>query len=53
MLVWYDPGDPQDILVYGREGRLADRAFLATGLIFVLIGTWIAITSLSTDGTWR
>ncbi len=53
VLVWYDPEDPQDILVYGREGRLADRAFLAAGLIFVLIGTWIAITSLSTDGMWR
>jgi hypothetical protein len=35
VLVWYDPEDPQDILVYGREGRFIDRAFLAAGLIFV------------------
>ena len=53
VLVWYDPEDPQDILVYGREGRFADRAFLAAGLIFLLIGTGIAITSLSPDGMWR
>ena len=53
VLVWFDPEDPQDSLVYGREGRLADRAFLAAGLVFVLIGTWIAITWLSTDGAWR
>jgi hypothetical protein len=45
VLVWYDPEDPQDILVYGREGRFTDRAFLAAGLLFVLIGTIIAVTS--------
>ena len=42
VLVWYDPEDPQDILVYGREGRFIDRAFLTAGLIFVLIGAGIA-----------
>jgi hypothetical protein len=45
VLVWYDPEDPQDILVYGREGRFIDRAFLAAGLLFVLIGTGISVTS--------
>lgn len=45
MLVWYDPEDPQDILVYGREGRFIDRAFLTAGLIFVLIGAGIAVTA--------
>jgi hypothetical protein len=45
VLVWYDPEDPQDILVYGREGRFTDRAFLAAGLLFVFIGTVIAVTS--------
>jgi uncharacterized protein DUF3592/Mu transposase-like protein len=45
LLVWYDPEDPQDILVYGREGRFIDRAFLTAGLIFVLIGAGIAITA--------
>ena len=43
VLVWYDPDDPQDIMVYGREGRFTDRAFLAAGLIFALIGTGMAI----------
>lgn len=47
VLVWYDPEDPQDILVYGREGRFTDRAFLAAGLIFVLIGTGMAIVASS------
>jgi len=42
ILVWYDPQDPQDVLVYGREGRLADGAFVVAGVLFMLIGTGIA-----------
>ena len=42
VLLWYDPADPQDVLVYGREGRLADRAFLAAGILFILAGAAIA-----------
>ncbi len=42
VLVWYDPEDPEDVLVYGREGRAADRVFVAVGVLFVLIGTGIA-----------
>jgi hypothetical protein len=42
VLVWYDPEDPQDVLIYGREGRLADTAFLAAGALFVLAGTGAA-----------
>ena len=42
VLVWYHPGDPQDVLVYGREGRLADRAFLLIGVLFIFIGIGIA-----------
>jgi hypothetical protein len=42
VLVWYDPEDPQDVLVYGREGRLADRAFVAVGVLFILAGTGLA-----------
>jgi hypothetical protein len=41
VLVWYDPADPQEVLVYGREGRIANRLFLAAGL--VLIGVGIAL----------
>ena len=43
VLVWYDPQDPGDILVYGRWGRFADRAFVAVGTLFVLIGGWLAL----------
>jgi Protein of unknown function (DUF3592) len=42
VLVWYDPEDPQDFLVYGREGWLADRAFVAAGIVFILAGTGVA-----------
>jgi hypothetical protein len=42
VLVWYDPRDPGDVLVYGRDGRWSDRVFLATGALCVAIG--IAIT---------
>jgi len=44
VLVWYNPQDPQDVLVYGREGRRADRAFLLAGLLIVAIGVAIAAT---------
>jgi hypothetical protein len=42
VLVWYDPEDPRDVLVYGREGSLADRAFVAAGTLFILAGAAIA-----------
>ena len=42
VLVWYDPDDPQDVLVYGREGRLADAAFVAAGGLFMMTGAGIA-----------
>ncbi len=42
VLVWYDPADPRDVLAYGREGRLADRAFVAVGLLMVVVGVSIA-----------
>jgi Protein of unknown function (DUF3592) len=38
VLIWYDPDDPGDVLVYGRGGRRADRVFLAVGLLFVALG---------------
>ena len=43
VLVWYDPEDPDDVLVYGRWGRFADRAFIAAGILFVLIGGWLVV----------
>ena len=42
VLVWYDPEDPSDVLVYGRWGRSADRAFVAAGALFIVIGAWLA-----------
>jgi len=42
VLVWYDPGDPQDVLVYGREGRAADLAFVIVGALFIVLGVGIA-----------
>jgi hypothetical protein len=42
VLVWYDPTDPADVLVYGRDGRKSDLAFMITGLAFVIIGAVIA-----------
>jgi hypothetical protein len=43
VLVWYDPEDPSDVLVYGRWGRAADGAFVIAGALFVLIGAGIAV----------
>jgi Protein of unknown function (DUF3592) len=42
VLVWYDPGDPGDVLVYGRWGQAADWAFIATGALLVLTGLILA-----------
>jgi len=42
VLVWYHPEDPQDILVYGRDGRLGDRALLVTGGLVMVIGIALA-----------
>lgn len=42
VLIWYDTEDPHDVLVYGREGRLADRAFVLAGLLIAAIGIAIA-----------
>ena len=42
VLVWYDPDDPQEVLVYGREGRIADLAFVIAGALFIALGVGIA-----------
>lgn len=43
VLIWYDPADPAEILVYGREGRASDLAFVVVGAILTLAGTVIAL----------
>jgi hypothetical protein len=45
ILVWYDPADPADVLVFGRYSRRADRLFVAGGLLLVAIGTTIAVVA--------
>ncbi len=42
VLIWYDPEDPQDVLVYGREGRAANLAFVIAGGLFILLGAGLA-----------
>jgi hypothetical protein len=42
VLVWYDPEDPQDVLVCGREGMGADLVFVTVGAILILAGAGIA-----------
>jgi Protein of unknown function (DUF3592) len=41
VLVWYDPEDPQDVLVYGREGKAADLAFVIAGAVFIVLAVGI------------
>lgn len=43
VLIWYDPADPEDVLVYGRQRRLPGVALLLTGAVFVTIGAVIGI----------
>jgi hypothetical protein len=45
VLIWYDPADPAEILVYGREGQAADLAFVVVGAILALAGAIIAIVA--------
>ena len=44
VLIWYDPADPDDVLVYGHWGRTSDRVFLTIGLLLIAAGTAIAIS---------
>jgi len=43
ILIWYNPDDPADILVYGRDARKSDVTFIAVGLAFILAGSILAI----------
>jgi Protein of unknown function (DUF3592) len=42
VLIWYDPADPADVLVFGRDGRRADWAFVAGGLLLIIAGALVA-----------
>jgi hypothetical protein len=43
VLIWYDPADPGDVLVYGRQRRVPGLALLVTGVLFVAGGAVIGI----------
>jgi Protein of unknown function (DUF3592) len=43
ILVWYDPADPADVLVYRRGGRLADGLFIAAGCALLVAGIAVAV----------
>lgn len=43
ILLWYNPDDPADVLVYGRDGRKSDITFIAVGLACILAGSILAI----------
>ena len=35
ILVWYDPADPWNSVVFGRDGRISDRVLLCVGLALI------------------
>jgi hypothetical protein len=45
ILLWYDPADPEDVVVSGRDGRISNRAFAVGGIMFALVGVAIAAFS--------
>jgi len=45
VLVWYDPADPGDVLVYGSDSRWSDRVFLALGVVLVAVGVVLAVAT--------
>ena len=45
VLIWYDPADPEDVLVFGRDGRRSDWAFVTGGLLLVVAGVVVAVLS--------
>jgi hypothetical protein len=43
VLIWHDPRDPGDVLIYGRWGRVFDRAFVTAGTLLILLGAAMAM----------
>jgi hypothetical protein len=43
VLIWYDPADPADVLVYGRQGLVLDAGFVIVGAVLVAAGAIIGI----------
>lgn len=45
VLVWYDPSDPRESLVFGGDGRTSDRVLLTVGLVVLAAGVVLALGS--------
>jgi hypothetical protein len=45
VLIWYDPADPQDILIQGYDGRRSDRLFVIAGAVLMAAGTVIGVVA--------
>jgi len=45
VLIWYDPDDPQDILIQGHDGRGWDLVFVLSGAVLVAAGAVIGIAA--------
>ena len=43
VLLWYDPDDPAEVLIFGRDGRAADLTIAAIGVVFLVAGVAIAV----------
>jgi hypothetical protein len=42
VLIFYDPADPGEVLVNGRDGARVDLAFVWVGLAFITLGAALA-----------
>src|SRR5262245_33587113 len=45
VLIWYDPADPLDVLVRGRETRAADLVFVLVGAALVAAGAVVGVAA--------
>jgi Protein of unknown function (DUF3592)/Mu transposase, C-terminal len=43
VLVWYDPADPGEVLVSGRDARVSDRVFILGGALLILVAAGIGV----------
>jgi len=45
ILVWYNPDDPGEILVFGRDARVSDVTFISVGLVVLAAGIVLAVVA--------
>jgi predicted RNA-binding Zn ribbon-like protein len=43
VLIWYDPADPGEMLVRGRDTRVSDGVFMLSGALLILVATGIGV----------